>query len=229
MKAIMFAAQSIQLGLLDVAIAGGMESMSNIPYYVPKARFGYKFGNSTLVDGLVRDGLQDVYDENMMGVSADATAAKYNFSREDQDAYAIESYKRSAKATSEGKFKSEITPVNIETRKGTITVSEDEEYKKVIFEKVPKLRPAFGKNGTVTAANASTINDGAAAVVLMSGAKVKALGLEPVARIVSFADAAHEPQWFTTAPTKAAPIAIERAGISKNEIGCMKLMKRSQL
>lgn len=218
MKSAMFAAQAIQLGMLDVAVAGGMESMSNIPYYLPKARFGYKFGNAELVDGLVRDGLQDVYDQNMMGVCADATADKYTISREAQDAFAIESYSRATKATESGAFAKEMTPVEIQTRKGKVVVAEDEEFKKVNFDKIPTLRPAFSKTGTVTAANASTINDGAAALVLMSEKMVKELHLQPLARIVSMADAAQEPQWFTTAPVKAAELALKRGGLNKKAI-----------
>jgi acetyl-CoA C-acetyltransferase len=218
-KAVMFAAQSIMCGHADVIIAGGMESMSNIPYYVPKARFGYKYGNAELIDGLVRDGLEDVYEKKAMGVYADATAAEYGISREDQDAFAIQSYKRTAEATAKGLFKNEIVPVAIPQRKGEpLLISEDEEYKNVIFDKIPSLKPAFTPNGTVTAANASTINDGAAALVLMSKEKMEALGLKPLARIISFADYEHEPQWFTTAPTKAVPKALQLAGITKDDV-----------
>jgi acetyl-CoA C-acetyltransferase len=214
----MLAAQSIQLGLIDVAVAGGMESMSNAPFYVPKARFGYKYGNAELVDGLARDGLIDVYDQCAMGVFADATAEKYQISREAQDAYAIQSYQRAEAATSTGLFKSEIVPVEVQGRKGPVTVSEDEEYKNVFFDKIPTLKPAFTKTGTVTAANASTINDGASALVLMSATKAAELGLKPLARILAYADAEQEPQWFTTAPTKAVPLALERAGLSVDQI-----------
>ncbi|SDK17959.1 acetyl-CoA C-acetyltransferase [Catalinimonas alkaloidigena] len=218
-KAIMFAAQAIQLGLADVLVAGGMESMSNIPYYVPKARYGYRYGHGELLDGLVRDGLEDVYQQKAMGVFADATAQKYGISREQQDDFAIASYKRVAEATQSGQMRHEIVPVEVPQRKGDpIEIAEDEEYLNVKFEKIPGLRPAFTKDGTVTAANASTINDGAAALVLMSKAKADALGLKPLARIVSFADAAHEPEWFTTAPTKAVPKALERAGLTKDDI-----------
>jgi len=219
MKAVMLGAQSIQLGHNDVVIAGGMESMSNIPFYVPDARWGAKFGDRKLVDGLTKDGLIDAYDQNAMGVCADATAVKYGFSREDQDAYAVSSYERSAAATTDGTFANEIVPVSVPQRRGDARViSEDEEYKKVKFDKIPNLRPAFGKEGTVTAANASTINDGAAALLLVSEAKIKELGLKPLARIVSFADAAHEPRWFTTAPTLAAPLALQRAGLTMSDI-----------
>jgi len=219
MKAVMLGAQSIQLGHNDVVIAGGMESMSNIPFYVPDARWGAKFGDRKLVDGLTKDGLIDAYDQNAMGVCADATAVKYGFSREDQDAYAVSSYERSAAATTDGTFANEIVPVSVPQRRGDARViSEDEEYKKVKFDKIPNLRPAFGKEGTVTAANASTINDGAAALLLVSKAKIKELGLKPLARIVSFADAAHEPRWFTTAPTLAAPLALQRAGLTMSDI-----------
>jgi acetyl-CoA C-acetyltransferase len=218
-KAIMFAAQSIMCGHADVIVAGGMESMSNIPFYVPKARFGYKYGNAEFVDGLVRDGLEDVYHKKAMGIFADATAQKYEISREEQDEYAINSYKRSAAATENGDFKQEIIPVEIPQRKGNpIVVSEDEEFKNVSFEKIPTLRPAFTPDGTVTAANASTINDGAAAIVLMSKEKAEELGLRPLAKILSFADAEHEPEWFTTAPTKAVPKALKLAGLNKDQI-----------
>lgn len=219
MKAVMFGAQSIMLGLTDLIVAGGMESMSNIPYYAPKARFGYKFGDATLVDGLTRDGLKDAYDHNAMGVCADATASKYAISREEQDRFAIRSYKLSAQSTESGAFKDEIAPVSVPQRKGDpLLITEDEEYKKVKFEKIPSLRPVFSKDGTVTAANASTINDGASAIILASAEKVKELGLTPIAKIRAFADAAHEPQWFTTAPTKAAPAALKRAGMTIGDI-----------
>ena len=219
MKSIMFGAQSIMLGMNDVVVAGGMENMSSIPFYLEKARWGYKYGHSTLVDGLQKDGLQDAYDGQAMGTCADATAKKFNISREEQDAYAINSYRRVASATENGKFGNEITPVAVPQRKGDpIMVSEDEEYKKVKFEKIPNLRPAFTKDGTSTAANASTINDGASAMILASEEAVKKYNLNPIARIVSFADASHEPQWFTTAPTKAAPIALKRAGFGIQDI-----------
>lgn len=219
MKSIMFGAQSIMLGQNDVVVAGGMESMSNIPYYIPKARWGHKYGNGELVDGLAKDGLTDAYGQMAMGVCADSTATKYEISREEQDAYAIRSYKLAAEATEQGWFKEEIVPVSVPQRKGDpIVVTEDEEYKRVKFEKIPALRPAFTKEGTVTAANASTINDGASALVLVSKEKMESLGLKPIARIVSFADAAHEPEWFTTAPTLAAPKALKRAGLTMNDI-----------
>lgn len=218
-KAIMFGAQSIMLGHNDVVVAGGMESMTNAPFYLPKARYGYGYGDGQLIDGLAKDGLVDAYGHMPMGVCADATADKYHISREDQDRFAIQSYQRTAKATEEGKFKEEIVPVMVPQRKADpIAVTEDEEYKKVNFDKIPNLRAVFTKDGTVTAANASTINDGAAALILCSEEKVKELGLTPVARLVSFADAAHEPEWFTTAPTKAAPIALHRAGLSLDQI-----------
>jgi acetyl-CoA C-acetyltransferase len=217
-KAIMLAAQSIMLGLNDVVVAGGMENMSAIPFYMPKARWGNKFGDTNLVDGLMKDGLTDVYNECAMGVCADATAAKFEISREAQDEFAINSYKKVADATEKGIFAAEIVPVEIKGRKGTIIVSEDEEYKRVKFEKVPNLRPAFSKDGTVTAANASTINDGASALILASKEKAEELGLTPIAKIVSFADAAQEPEWFTTAPTLAAPIALERAGLTMDDM-----------
>jgi len=214
MKSVMFGAQSIMLGHSEVVVAGGMESMSNIPYYLPKMRWGTKFGGQEVVDGLQKDGLTDAYDHLAMGNSGDATAEKYNISREAQDAYAIQSYERAAAATAQGKFQNEIVPVAVPQRRGDdVIVSEDEEFKSVKFEKIPALRPAFSKEGTVTAANASTLNDGASAIILMSEEAVKKYGATPIARIVSFADAAHEPKWFTTAPTKAAPKALKRAGL----------------
>ncbi|WP_038029767.1 thiolase family protein [Thermonema rossianum] len=217
-KAIVFAAQSILTGNADIVVAGGMESMSNVPYYVPKARFGYKYGHAELIDGLAKDGLEDAYDKGAMGCYGDATAKKYNISREEQDEYAIRSYKLAAEATEKGWFKNEIVPVEVKGRKGSVIVDEDEEYKKVIFEKIPALRPAFTPDGTVTAANASTINDGAAALVLMSKEKAEELGVKPIAKIVAYADAAQEPQWFTTAPVAAANKALQRAGLSKDDI-----------
>ena len=224
MKTVMFAAQSIMLGHNDLMVAGGMESMSNIPYYMPKARWGAKYGHTELIDGLAKDGLTDVYDQVAMGVCADTTAQKYQISREDQDNYAINSYKRAAASTEAGLFADEIIPVPVPQRKGDpIFVIEDEEYKRVKFEKIPQLRPAFTKDGTVTAANASTINDGASALVLASAKKVHELRLKPLARIASFADAAHEPTFFTTAPTKAAPKALERAGLSWSDIDFMEV------
>lgn len=219
MKSIMLGAQSIMLGHNDIVMTGGMESMSNIPFYLGKARWGQKYGHGEIVDGLQKDGLTDAYDKNAMGVCADATAEKYNISREEQDRFAIQSYERSAKATQGGKFADEIIPVSIPQRKGDpLVVAEDEEYKKVKFEKIPALRAAFSKEGTATAANSSTINDGAAALVLVSEEMVKAHGLKPIAEIISFADAAHEPQWFTTAPTLAAPLALKRAGMTIDDV-----------
>ncbi|AYQ35131.1 thiolase family protein [Runella sp. SP2] len=220
MKAMMMAAQDILLGDADVVVAGGMENMSQIPFYLDKARFGgYGYGNGTFIDGLAKDGLTDVYGGMAMGVCADATASKYGFSREEQDAFAIASYQRSAAAWSEGNFQQEVVPVQIPQKKGDpTTFAQDEEYKNVKFDKIPSLRAAFTKEGTVTAANASTINDGAAATILMSEAKVKELGITPLARIVSFADAEHEPEWFTTAPTVAAPKALKKAGLSISDI-----------
>jgi len=219
MKSVMFAAQSIMLGHSDLIVAGGMESMSNVPYYVPKLRWGNKYGDTPMIDGLAKDGLVDAYDEVAMGVSADNTAVRYNIAREDQDAYAIQSYKRSAKSTESGVFRDEIVPVKVPQRKGDpILVSEDEEYKHVNFEKLLTLKSAFMKDGTVTAGNASTINDGASALIVVSEEKMKALNLTPVARIVAFADAAHEPMWFTTAPTLAAPKVLEKAKMSWDDI-----------
>lgn len=218
MKAIMHAAQAIALGDAEIVVAGGMESMSNIPHYV-HMRNGTKFGPATLVDGLQKDGLEDAYDKEAMGVCADLCASEYNFSREEQDAFAIQSYERSAKAWEEGKFKEEVIPVEVPQRRGEpLIVNEDEEYKNVKMDRIPTLRPVFTKDGTVTAANASTINDGAAALILMSESKAKELGLTPLAAIRSYADAAQEPKWFTTAPAKALPKAIEKAGIKISDI-----------
>ncbi len=219
MKSVMFGAQSIMLGHNDVVVAGGMESMSNIPYYIPKARFGYKYGHGQLVDGLMQDGLWEVYNGFPMGNCADNTAKEMNISREMQDEYAISSYKRSANAWESGKFSDEIVPVEVPQRKGDpLVVDEDEEYKNVRFDKIPSLRPVFGKEGTVTAANASTINDGASALILVSEEKLKELNLTPVAVIRGFADAAQDPIWFTTAPSLAIPKAIQRAGISAQDV-----------
>lgn len=213
MKAIMFGAQSILLGDQDVVVVGGMESMSNAPFYVEKARWGIKYGNQTFVDAIVRDGLQDPYNGDMMGVCGEVCADKYNFTREDQDNYAIASYKRAAEATKNGWFKDEIVGVEIPQRGGApLVVSEDEDYNKVKFEKIPELKPAFKKDGTVTAANASNLNDGAAALVLMSKEKAEALGLKPLAKILSYADAAQEPVMFTTTPALAIPKALKKAG-----------------
>ncbi|WP_411031824.1 acetyl-CoA C-acyltransferase [Spongiimicrobium sp. 3-5] len=218
MKTVMQAAQAIALGDASIVVAGGMENMSLIPHYV-HMRNGVKFGPGTLTDGMQKDGLVDVYDENAMGVCADACAAKYEFSREDQDNFAIQSYQRSAEAWKAGKFNGEVVPVEVPQRRGEpVIVSEDEEFKNVKLEKIPALRPAFSKDGTVTAANASTINDGAAALVLMSAEKAKALNLEPLAKIKSYADAAQEPKWFTTAPAKALPVALDKAGITIDKV-----------
>jgi acetyl-CoA C-acetyltransferase len=219
MKAVMFGAQSIMTGQNDVVVAGGMESMSNVPYYVPKARFGYKYGNAEMVDGLVKDGLFEVYNKFPMGNCADHTAKEMNISREAQDEYAIQSYKRSAEAWKNGSFKDEVIPVEIKGRKGeTITIDEDEEYQNVMFDKIPSLRPVFDKEGTVTAANASTMNDGASAIILMSKEKAEELGLKPIAKIRGFADAAQDPLWFTTAPALAIPKAIKNAGITEADV-----------
>ncbi len=219
MKAAMLGAQSIMLGINDVVIAGGMESMSNIPYYIPKARYGYKYGHGQLIDGLMHDGLWEVYNGFPMGSCADNTAKEMKITREEQDEYAIQSYKRAAKATEDGDFKSEIIPVEIPQRKGDpIVMDADEEYKNVFFEKIPSLKPVFNAEGTVTAANASTINDGASSMVLMSKKKMESLGLKPVAKIIGFADAAQDPIWFTTSPSLAIPKAIQRAGLKPEDI-----------
>ncbi len=218
MKAVMLAAQSIQLGDNDVVVAGGMESMSNVPYYLDKARTGYKLGHQTVIDGLIRDGLWDVYNDYHMGSAAELCATECNISREEQDAFAIESYKRAQAAYEKGLFAAEIVPVEIEGRAGVTVVSEDEEYKTVKFDKIPALKPVFKKDGTVTAANASTLNDGASALVLMSKEKADALGIKPIAKIRGYADAQQAPEWFTTAPSKAIPRAIAHAGITANDV-----------
>jgi acetyl-CoA C-acetyltransferase len=219
MKSISIAAQQIMTGISDVVIAGGMENMSLVPHYMMGSRTGYKYGNFNMVDGLANDGLQDVYNQQMMGWCADLCAKEHGFSRETQDEFAINSYKKAAAAWAAGKFDNEVVPVEIVDRKGNITLfSHDEEYKSVNFDKIPGLKPAFSKEGTVTAANASTMNDGASAVVLMSKEKMEALGLTPIAKIKGFADAEHEPEWFTTAPSKAMPKAAAMAGVSIDEI-----------
>ncbi|WP_339700683.1 acetyl-CoA C-acyltransferase [uncultured Roseivirga sp.] len=219
MKAAMFAAQSIMIGAQDVIVAGGMESMSNVPYYIPKARYGYKYGNGELIDGLLHDGLWEVYNQFPMGNCADNTAKEMGITREQQDEFAINSYKKVAASTAAGHFKNEIIPVEIPQRKGDpIIMDEDEEFHNVIFEKIPSLRPVFSKEGTVTAANASTINDGASAMVLMSKKKAEELGIKPIARIIGFADAAQDPLWFTTAPSKAIPKAMAMAGVDKSQV-----------
>lgn len=223
MKAIMLAAQTIALGDADIVVAGGMENMSAIPHY-QHARNGSKFGSITLEDGMQKDGLVDAYQKVAMGVCADECAATHNFSREDQDAFAIQSYNRSADAWAAGKFNDEIVPVSIPQRRGEpILFSEDEEFKNVKKEKIPALRPAFTKEGTVTAANASTINDGGAALILMSADKAKELHLTPIAKIKSYADAAHEPKWFTTAPAKALPKALAKANMSIDDVDYFEL------
>ncbi len=220
MKAIMLGAQSIMLGHNDVVVAAGAESMSNIPYYLTKARYGYKYGHGEVLDGLTFDGLTDVYNRCAMGVCADNTAKEMNISRASQDAYAINSYKRAAAAWAAGKFKDEIIPVEITGRKGEVTVfAEDEEYKNVNFDKIPGLKPVFTKEGTVTAANASTINDGAAAVILVSKEKAKEMGLTPIAKIRGFADASQDPMWFTTTPSLAIPKALKVAGVNAKDVG----------
>jgi acetyl-CoA C-acetyltransferase len=218
MKAVMQATQAIALGDADIVVAGGMENMSLIPHYY-HARSATKFGPAKMEDGMQKDGLVDVYDNVAMGVCADACATEYEFSREDQDAFAIQSYERSAKAWADGKFANEVVPVEVPQRRGEpIVVNEDEEYKNVKMEKIPNLRAAFTKDGTVTAANASTINDGAGAMVLMSEEKAAELGLTPLATVKGYADAAHEPKWFTTAPAKALPKALAKAGVSIDDV-----------
>ena len=217
-KAIMFAAQAIMLGQAEVILAGGMESMSNVPYYLDKARFGAKYGNGQMIDGLVRDGLWDPYHDYAMGNAADATAQHYGITREEQDAFARQSYERSAAAAQAGKKKEEIVPVTITVRGKETVVSDDEEYTKVQFEKFAGLKAAFTKEGTVTAANASTLNDGAAAVLLMSREKAEELGIKPLALIRGFADAEQAPEWFTTSPSIAIPKALKNAGLEAKDV-----------
>ena len=224
MKSIMLAAQSIMCGDNDIVIAGGMENMSSVPHYFAKGRNGQKLGDMKLIDGLVKDGLTDVYNKVHMGNCAELCAKEMNFSREQQDAFAIESYNRSASAWENGKFKDEVVPVAVPQRRGDdLIVSEDEEYKNVKMDKIPNLRPVFDKDGTVTAANASTLNDGAAALLLMSAEKAKELGLKPLAKIRSYADAAHQAEWFTTAPAKALPIALDKANLSTSDVDYFEL------
>lgn len=218
MKSVMLGAQSILLGDNQIVVAGGMESMSNAPFYITKARWGMRYGNGELIDAIVRDGLQDPYKHYMMGNAGEVCAEHYNFSRQDQDEYAIASYQRAAAAYVSGAFADELVPVEVPNPKGKTVVSEDEEYKNIIWEKVATLRPAFKKDGTITAVNASKINDGAAALVLMSRAAVEKYGIKPIARIVSFADAAQEPEWFTTTPAKAIPKALYKAGLKLSDI-----------
>ena len=224
MKAIALAANAIQVGDADVVVAGGMENMSLVPHYLPNSRSGFKFGDTQLVDGLTKDGLINVYDQQVMGVCADLCAKDHDYSREEQDAFALQSYDRSAAAWEAGKFDAEIIPVEVKDRRGNVTVVDrDEEYTNILRDKVATLRPAFTKDGTVTAANASTLNDGAAALVLMSAEKAAELGLTPLARIAAAADAAHEPEWFTTAPAKAVPKALAKAGLEVPDIAYWEL------
>ncbi len=218
-KAIMLAAQSIALGQNDIVVAGGMESMSNVPYYLDKARNGYRLGHGQVTDGLVKDGLWDVYNDYHMGSAAELCAETCKITREDQDNFAIASYKRAQTAQIEGKFKSEIIAIEVKNRKGEITlIDSDEEPTSVNFDKIPTLKPVFKKDGTVTAANASTLNDGAAALVLMSADKAKELGIKPLAKVLSYADAQQAPEWFTTAPSKAIPLALSRANLSTKDV-----------
>jgi acetyl-CoA C-acetyltransferase len=218
MKSISLGVQAILLGDADIVIAGGMENMSQVPFYLENNRWGAKYGNGTVIDGIAKDGLIDVYGNVPMGNCAELCAKDMNFTREQQDVFAIESYKRSAAAWAAGKFKEEIVPVEIVTKKGTVLITEDEEYKNVNFEKIPGLKPVFQKDGTVTAANASTMNDGAAALVLMSKEKADALGLKPLAKIKGYADAEQAPEWFTTTPAIAVPKAVEKAGLKMSDI-----------
>ena len=224
MKSIMLAAQTIMCGDNNVVIAGGMENMSSVPHYFQQGRTGQKLGDMKLIDGMVKDGLTDVYSRTHMGLCAETCAKEMKISREEQDTFAIDSYNKSAKSWQEKRFSEEIIPVEVPQRRGdAIIVSEDEEYKNVKMEKIPNLRPVFDKEGTITAANASTLNDGASALVLMSAEKAKELNIKPLAKIISYADAAQEPEWFTTAPAKALPIALSKAGISKNDVDYFEL------
>ena len=224
MKSIMLATQAIKSGDAEVVIAGGMENMSSVPHYLPNSRVGQKLGDIKMVDGLVKDGLIDVYNQVHMGVCAETCAEGMNFSREQQDEFALESYKRSAESWAKGSFKDEIVPVEVPQRRGdALVISEDEEYKNIKADKVPQLRPVFKKEGTVTAANASTLNDGASALVLMSSEKADELGLTPIAKVTAYADAAQESKWFTTAPAKALPKALGKAGLDISEIDYFEL------
>ena len=224
MKAVMQAAQSIRCGDADVIIAGGMENMSQVPFYSENMRWGNKYGHTQMIDGLAKDGLTDVYHNYAMGVAADMCAKECNISREAQDAFAMESYTRSANAWKNGKFTREVTPMQWTGRKGeTITFAEDEEFKSVQFDKIPSLKPVFTKDGSVTAANASTMNDGAAALILMSGEKMKSLGYTPIARVASYADAEQAPEWFTTSPALALPKAAAKAGIDVKQLDFVEL------
>ena len=224
MKSIMLAAQTIKAGDNDIVIAGGMENMSAVPHYLDKSRNGQKLGDMKLIDGLVKDGLTDVYNRVHMGNCAEICAKDMNFTREEQDSFAIESYTRSAKSWEEGRFNNEIVPVSVPQRRGEdLIVSEDEEYKNVKMDKIPNLRAVFEKDGTITAANASTINDGASALIIMSSEKADELGIKPLAKIISYADAAQEPEWFTTAPAKALPIALGKANMELSDIDYFEL------
>lgn len=223
MKAIMMATQAIKAGDVDIVVAGGMENMSMVPHYLPGFRTGQKLGDAKMIDGLVKDGLTDVYNNTHMGNCAEICAADMKFTREEQDDFALESYRRSAAAWDAGKFANEIVPVEVKSRKGPVTISIDEEYTNIIPDKVRTLRPVFKADGSVTAANASTLNDGAAALVLMSSEKAAELGLTPLATISGYADAAQSPEWFTTAPAKAVPIAIAKAGLKAKDIAFYEL------
>lgn len=218
MKAIALAAQSIMLGDSDVVVAGGMESMSNSPFYLPSGRSGIRYGNGEIIDAIVKDGLQDPYNKNMMGNTAEFCASELKFTREQQDAYSVESYTRAAEAYANGSFNDEIAPVTVSTRKGDVVVSEDEEYKNFNADRVGTAKPAFVKNGTVTGVNSSKINDGAAALVLMSKEKAEELGIKPLAKVLSYADAEQAPDWFTTTPSIAIPLAVKKAGKSMRDI-----------
>lgn len=217
MKAVMLGAQQIQLGIDNVVVAGGMESMSNVPHYIQQ-RVGNKMGHSLLTDGLLKDGLTDVYNDFHMGNAAEITVRQYGITREEQDAYALESYGKAAKAYEDGKFDNEIIPIEVKQRGGSITITKDEDVYKLIADKVPTLKPVFEEGGTITAANASNLNDGAAALILVSAEAVKKYNLKPIAKIIGYADAAQAPEWFTTAPSLAIPKALAQAGLSQEDI-----------
>lgn len=218
MKSVMLAANAIRQGDADIVVAGGMESMSNTPHYLPSGRNGIKYGNGEIIDGIMKDGLWDVYNDYAMGMAAELCASECKISREEQDEFTIESYKRAQHAIASGYFKNEIVPVTIATKKGDVVVDRDEEADRVMFDKIPTLRPVFKKDGSVTAANASSINDGAAALVLASAEAVQRLGLKPIGKFIAGADAAKAPEWFTTAPSDALPKALDRAGLTKDQI-----------
>jgi len=223
MKAIMFGAQSIMLGHKDIVMTGGMENMSLVPHYLPNGRTGMKYGNLQIIDGINRDGLQDPFDNSLMGICGELCASEYKISKEDNDRYAIQSYQRAIEATQKGYFQNEIAPVTISSKSGELVINKDEEIEKVKFDKIPTLKPAFQKDGTITAANSSKLSDGASAILLASGEAVKQHGLKPLAKILSFADAALESKWFSIAPSKAMPKALQLAGLTMNDMDAVEI------